>query len=285
MAQNSMPLTPAVGVSAPVLAPRRSGGLSGGLLASIIFALGVMLGVVVMAALTAGIDIDTSVLDKLLKWTPFIAEGFRLNVAMSVLAMVLGTLGGIFLGMGQLMPLRLVSLPSKVITQVFRNAPWLVLLFYCIFLVPFQVTIGGETFSIPNWLRATIGFTIPVIANFSEVVRGAVQSVPSGQWEAAKSLGYTWRQTMTSVVLPQCIKRMLPPWMNLYAILLMATPLASIVGVEEAMTNTRTALQAETQGSLLLPMYIYLLGWFFVFCYPIARLTMALETRFAIRGG
>jgi polar amino acid transport system permease protein len=71
--------------------------------------------------------------------------------------------------------------------------------------------------------------------------------------------------------------------MNLYAILLMATPLASIVGVEEAMTNTRTALQAESESRLLLPMYTYLLSWFFFYCYPIARFSMYLETRFALR--
>ena len=94
---------------------------------------------------------------------------------------------------------------------------------------------------------------------------------------------YKWRQTVTSVILPQCIKRMLPPWMNLYAILLMATPLASIVGAEEALTNARTALQAESDSRLLLPIYAYLLSWFFIYCYPIARLSMALERRFAFR--
>ena len=88
---------------------------------------------------------------------------------------------------------------------------------------------------------------------------------------------------MFSIILPQCIKRMLPPWMNLYAVLLMATPLASIVGVEEAMTNTRTALQAEANSELLLPMYAYLLSWFFFYCYPIARFSMYLESRFAPR--
>jgi polar amino acid transport system permease protein len=145
------------------------------------------------------------------------------------------------------------------------------------------VTIGGTTYQVPNWLRASIGFTIPVMANFSEIVRGAVQSIPTGQWEAARSLGYKWSRTMLSIILPQCIKRMIPPWMNLYAILLMATPLASIVGVEEAMTNTRTALQAEANSRLLLPMYAYLLAWFFFYCYPIARLSMYLESRFETR--
>jgi polar amino acid transport system permease protein len=240
-----------------------------------------ILAAVVMIALLAGAD--SALLVAMWKWTPFMAEGFVLNVGMSLFAIIVGTVGGVFLGMGQVAPSALTAAPSRIATQIFRNAPWLVLLFYCIFLVPFQVTTAGETFQFPNWLRASIGFTIPVIANFSEVVRGAVQSIPSGQWEAARSLGYKWSKTMFSIVLPQCIKRMIPPWMNLYAVLLMATPLASIVGVEEAMTNTRTALQAEANSNLLLPMYAYLLTWFFFYCYPIARFSMYLESRFAVR--
>jgi polar amino acid transport system permease protein len=250
-------------------------------IAGVFLAIPIILVIVLIVALLSGTD--TAVLRALFKWTPFMARGFLLNVVMSLFAISFGTIGGVFLGMGQLAPASWISTPSKILTQIFRNAPWLVLLFYCIFLIPFQVRIAGQTYTIASWLRAAIGFTIPVVANFSEIVRGAMQSIPSGQWEAARSLGYTWHRTVMSIVLPQCIKRMLPPWMNLYAILLMATPLASIVGVEEAMTNTRTALQAELDSRLLLPIYAYLLAWFFIYCYPIARFSLALEKRFAVR--
>jgi polar amino acid transport system permease protein len=250
-------------------------------LASVLLAIGIVLAIVLVLALLSGVD--TGLLGSLIKWTPFMAKGFLLNVLISLFAIFFGTIGGVFLGMGQTAPAGWISMPSKVLTQVFRNAPWLVLLFYCIFLLPYQVRIGGQTYAIASWLRAAFGFTIPVIANFSEIVRGAMQSIPSGQWEAARSLGYTWRQTVMSIILPQCVKRMLPPWMNLYAVLLMATPLASIVGAEEALTNARTALQAESDSRLLLPLYAYLLSWFFIYSYPIARLSMALENRFAER--
>lgn len=249
--------------------------------ANVLLAILTVLVLVLAVAVLAGTD--THVPAALLKWTPFVAKGFLLNIVMSLIAIIAGTIGGIFLGMGQMVPARWISTPSKAVTQIFRNAPWLVLLFYCIFLLPFQIRIGDHTIHIANWLRAAIGLTIPVIANFSEIVRGAMQSIPSGQWEAARSLGYTWRQTVLSVILPQCITRMLPPWMNLYAVLLMATPLASIVGTEEALTNVRTALQAESDSRLLLPFYAYLLSWFFIYSYPIARFSMALEKRFAVR--
>jgi polar amino acid transport system permease protein len=250
-------------------------------LASVLLAIAVVLGIVLATALLSGAD--TGLLGALVKWTPFLGKGFLLNIVMSLFAIAFGTMGGVFLGMGQLAPTAWVSIPAKVLTQIFRNAPWLVLLFYCIFLLPFQIRIGNQTYTIASWLRAAIGFTVPVVANFSEIVRGAMQSIPSGQWDAARSLGYKWRQTVTSIILPQCVKRMLPPWMNLYAVLLMATPLASIVGAEEALTNARTALQAESDSRLLLPLYAYLLSWFFIYSYPIARLSMALEARFAVR--
>ena len=77
---------------------------------------------------------------------------------------------------------------------------------------------------------------------------------------------------------------MLPPWMNLYAILTMATPIVSIVGVTEAMTLTGQVLAAEDRPDLLIPMYLYLLCWFFAYCYPIAVATGRLERRYAVKG-
>ena len=65
-------------------------------------------------------------------------------------------------------------------TQFFRNAPWLVLLFYCMFLLPFQVQRRRHDIPIPDWIKATLGLALPVMANVSEIVRGAVQSIPDG---------------------------------------------------------------------------------------------------------
>ena len=122
------------------------------------------------------------------------------------------------------------------------------------------------------------------MANVSEVVRGAIRSLPSGQWEAAESLAYTRQQTLLLIILPQCVKRMLPPWMNLYSILTMATVLASVVGVSEVMTLTGEALAAEGgRTDLLAPFYSFVLLIFFIYCYPIARYTIHLEKKFAVK--
>jgi polar amino acid transport system permease protein len=227
---------------------------------------------------------EASILQTLLKWTPLLGSGFALNVLMSVLAMAIGSAAGTLLGLCQISLMPPVRGAASLATQFFRNAPWLVLLFYCMLLLPFEIHVGGVTVPLPGWLKATFGLALPVTANMAEIVRGAVQSIPFGQWESAESLAFTRRQTLWMIILPQCVKRMLPPWMNLYAILVVGTPLCSIVGVNEAMTLTNDALAAEARRELLVPMYLYLLLWFFLYCYPIARWTEALERRFAVDG-
>jgi polar amino acid transport system permease protein len=239
-----------------------------------------MLSIGVCAA-QAGAD-TPSILATVLKWTPLLAQGFALNIAMSFLAMAIGTVLGLALGLGLIAVTRPVRAASWLIAQFFRNAPWLVLLFYCILLMPFEVRIGDVIVPLPGWAKSTAGLALPVMANVAELVRGAVQSIPSGQWEAAEALAFTRLQTLRLVILPQCVKRMTPPWMNLYAIVVVATPLTSIVGVSEAMTLTGDVLSAEARPELLVPMYLYLLTWFFIYCYPIARATVALERRFQV---
>ena len=223
-----------------------------------------------------------SILATILKWTPLLAQGFALNIAMSFLAMAIGTVLGLALGLGLIAVTRPVRAISWLITQFFRNAPWLVLLFYCILLMPFEVSIGGAIVPLPGWAKSTAGLALPVMANVAELVRGAVRSIPSGQWEAAEALAFTRLATLRLVILPQCVKRMTPPWMNLYAIVVVATPLTSIVGVSEAMTLTGDVLSSEGRPELLVPMYLYLLSWFFIYCYPIALATVALERRFQV---
>jgi len=223
------------------------------------------------------------ILVTLMKWAPLVFQGFLFNLLVSFLSMAIGTIAGVVMGLAQISLLLPVRTGSWLVTQFFRNAPWLVLLFYCMFLLPFEVRVGPWVVPLPDWVKATIGLALPVMANVSEIVRGGVQSIPVSQWESAEALAFTRLKTLWMIILPQCVKRMIPPWMNLYAILTMATPLISIVGVQESMTLTRAALSAEGRSELLVPMYVMLLAWFFIYCYPIARWTIRMERRFAVK--
>jgi polar amino acid transport system permease protein len=218
-------------------------------------------------------------------WVPFLLKsGFLFNVIISLFAMIIGTIAGIILGLGQISKITITRRVSWFITQLFRNSPWLVLLFIVLLAFPFEVSIFGVIILIPDWMKAVIGLSLPIMANISEIVRGAIMSVPTAQWEAAESLAFSRQQILWRIILPQCFKRMIPPWMNWYAILTMATPLCSLLGVEEIITLSRQAMEAENNHpELLVPFYSFALGLFFIYCYPIARMTMYLERRYAVK--
>jgi polar amino acid transport system permease protein len=230
------------------------------------------------------------VLETIWKWLPLIllgapgeVGGFLLNILVSFLTMAIGTVTGVVLGIMLVSKGAITRWLAFAVTQFFRNSPWLVLLFFAILLLPFQIKIFGTTVPFPAWVKAVIGLALPIMANIAEVTRGAINSIPTGQWESAESLAFSRAQTFRLIILPQCVKRMLPPWMNWYAILTMATTLISIVGVSDSMTLTQEALAAEGgRGELLIPMYLMLLMLFFLYCYPIARWTQVLERRFNI---
>jgi polar amino acid transport system permease protein len=235
------------------------------------------------------VQAQRGILETLWKWTPLLfwgptgeIGGFVLNVLVSFLAMAVGTLLGLGLGLMQVSPRRQMARLAWWITQVFRNSPWLVLLFYVMLLVPFQVTLFGQAIPLPGWLKAALALALPIMANLSEIVRGAINSIGTGQWDAAESLGFKRRQIMWMIILPQCMQRMTPPWMNWYQILAMATPLISILGVNDCLRLVRDALAAEGRSEYLIPMYLWIMLWFFAYCYPIARWTIRLERKWAV---
>lgn len=225
------------------------------------------------------------VLEILIKWLPLlVTKGFVLNILISFFAMAVGTIAGLFLGLGRVSVFSPVRSLSWFLVQLFRNSPWLVLLFIVMLSFPFEIRVAGATIPVPDWIKAVIGFSLPVMANIAEIVRGAIRSVPNGQWEAAESLAFGRSQIMWQIILPQCIKRMIPSWMNWYAIMTMATPLVSLLGVSELVTLSRQAMEAEGNNpSLLVPFYGFALIIFFAYCYPIARATLALEKRYAVK--
>src|SRR5690606_30360579 len=104
-----------------------------------------------------------SVLATLAKWTPLIAYGFVINIAISIAAMLLGTIAGVFVGIGRGSKFRIVRRACWLLTQFFRNAPWLILLFYCMMLIPYELRFGSTTVPFPGWLKAILGLALGVM--------------------------------------------------------------------------------------------------------------------------
>jgi len=180
-----------------------------------------------------------------------------------------------------LSPLRILRLPARLWVQVFRNAPWLVLIYFTTYVFPFEIHIGSHYLPFPDWLKVTVGLALPASANVAEIFRGAIGSIPGTQWEAARSLAFSRGQLFRSIILPQCFKRMLPPWMNLYAVITMGTALASLVGVHDLIDTAQIASNTVNRTGFTVLIYFSVLALFFAYCYPISRLTQRLERRYA----
>jgi polar amino acid transport system permease protein len=210
-----------------------------------------------------------------------VTGGFALNIMLSIAAMALATTLGTVLGLATLSKSALIRVPSLAVMNFLRNSPWLVLLFAMLYIIPFQIRVFGMTIPFPPFVKAVIGLALPTGANFSEVIRGAVQSIHSGQWEASRSLGYTTMQIYRYVILPQAFRRMIPGWMNLYALLMIATALATVTGIQDVLTILNTSLAMESERAIVY-FYLTILFLFFAYCYPIAVFARRLER--AVKG-
>ncbi|MBP2570755.1 polar amino acid transport system permease protein [Agrobacterium tumefaciens] len=244
---------------------------------------GTILLLAVLIAIILWLILDPSLGQVLLQWLPYLAKGFAMNVLISILAIAIGTFIGVLLGIMELAPYRLVRAPALTYVQIFRNAPHLVLIFAATYIFPFEIVAFGNYIPFPDWIKAVVGLAIPASAHIAEITRGAIQSIPTAQWEAAQGLGFSRNQTLRWIILPQCVKRSLPPWMNLYASITMGTALASLVGVHELLHAATDASTAVQRNDFTVVVYLTVLMAFFLFCYPVSRFTQRLERRFASR--
>ena len=225
---------------------------------------------------------DLSLLHVLIEWLPYLGNGFLMNILISLLAMAGGTVLGVALGILELTPLKIVRYPVVLYVQIFRNAPHLVLIFATTYIFPFEIVVFGHYLPFPDWVKAVIGLAIPASAYVAEITRGAIQSIATTQWEAAKGLGFSRLQALRWIILPQCARRSLPPWMNLFASITMGTALASLVGVHELLHAATDASTAVRRLDFTVLAYIVVMTAFFVLCYPISSLTRRLERRLKV---
>jgi polar amino acid transport system permease protein len=214
-------------------------------------------------------------------WAPLLAGGLWMNILISALAIAIGTALGAAVGALGLARGAWIERPVRWYVLAFRNAPMLVLIFFATYVFPFEIKLGSLYLPFPDWIKATIGLALPASAYIAEIFRGAMLSITSAQWEASASLGFSRSQTLRWVILPQCFKRVLPPWMNLYANITMSTTLASLVGVTELLETARNATNAVNRTDFTILVYLAVLTLFFLYCYPITRFTARLERKYA----
>lgn len=176
-------------------------------------------------------DFDIS---KIISYAPFLLEGTILTIAISIGSILLGVILGLFIGLGNMMRNKLLSFPFLAYITFFRGTP----LYVQLLLIHFGVVplIINETNGI---VAAVVALSLNSAAYIAEIFRGGIQSIDKGQMEAARSLGMSHFQAMRHVILPQAVKRVIPPLGNEFIILVKESSLAAIVTAPEIMYHTR----------------------------------------------
>ena len=200
---------------------------------------------------------------------PHLLRGAVSTLALAAAVLAVGTALGLAVGLLRVLPGRTGTVVGGAVELV-RAVPLLLLLFFIFFGLP---ALGVR---IPTFPAAVLAMSLWMAANTAEVVRGGVQSISRGQFEAARSLGLGWASTMRFVILPQATRRMLPPFVGLCTILVKDTSLAAIIGVFEL---TRAAQETIERTLRSFEIYGAAAAIYFALCFPLTRLAARLETR------
>jgi glutamine transport system permease protein len=168
--------------------------------------------------------------DIIVEYAPFFVKGTLLTIGFSLAGIFIGTILGLFIGLGKMMKNKILAFPFSLYITFFRGTP----LFVQILLIHFGVVplFTGETNAIA---AAIIALSLNSAAYISEIFRAGIQSIDTGQMEAARSLGMTHVQAMRYVILPQAVKRMIPPLGNEFVTLIKESSLAAVIAAPELM--------------------------------------------------
>lgn len=162
----------------------------------------------------------------------FLPDGIWVTFQVTVYSMGLALLFGLIAGLGRLSRNKLVNLIASTYVEVIRGIPLLVQLFYIYYAL-------GRFLRVPDLLSAVIAMSVCYGAYMGEIFRAGIQSIPTGQTEAARSLGFNNRQTMFLVILPQAWRTILPPIGNEFIMLIKDTSLVSIIAVADILRRGR----------------------------------------------
>jgi polar amino acid transport system permease protein len=165
---------------------------------------------------------------------PYLLQGSFITAAIVVFAMIIGLIIGVFMAVGLVYGNRLVKTLLGIYVWIFRAVPVVVLLFLFYFGL---FTFLGLNFSAFFSVAIVLGMTTG--AYQANIFRGAILSLPEGQFKAASALGMTNGQAVRNIVLPQILRVSIPAWSNEYSIILKDSALAFVIGAPEIMARTQ----------------------------------------------
>ncbi|WP_103107565.1 amino acid ABC transporter permease [Brevibacillus reuszeri] len=169
---------------------------------------------------------------QIVPYIPFIFEGIKVTLQVTLLSVVLGFIWGSILALIKISKFGPLNWLAVAYTSVFRGTPLILQLTFVYFATP-QLT----GYNISQLEAAVLTFTLNSAAYISETIRGGILAVDKGQWEAAKALGIPYRRMMLDIILPQGIKNILPALVNETIALLKESALVSTIGLADILQN------------------------------------------------
>jgi len=206
---------------------------------------------------------------------PFLVEGLWMTFKISIITIFSGSLLGVSIGLLRTLGIRPLTATLGLYIHTLRGTPFLVHLYVVYFVLP---ATGLPWLQLEAFPAAVIALSLYTSTYVAEIVRAAIQAVPAGQSEAARSVGMTAMECMWYVVLPQAVKLMIPPMGGVYVIIIKGTSIVSVVGISELVRAGEHA--AQRHPSQLLAIYGVVALMYFVYCYPVLRIARWAESRF-----
>ena len=208
-------------------------------------------------------------LDILEQAWPFLLAGFWMTIKLTLVVVPLGVAGGLAVALASTVRSRLVRWTMIVYTDLFRAFPPLVLLMFIAFGLPFlKIDLGA-------FGAVAVAFLLNTSSYYGEIFRAGIESIPRGQYEAARSTGLSAVQTMTYVVIPQATKNVIPDLVSNTLEVVKLTSIASVVALPELLFAARQAQSVTYNATPIIAA-----GVIYLVClWPLVRLLSRFEHR------
>jgi len=204
--------------------------------------------------------------------------GLLVTLIISLVGIICSIPLGILLALGRQSKLPIIKTLCVMFIELWRAVPLITVLFMASIMLPLFMPAGT---TVDKLLRALVGVTLFASAYLAEVVRGGLQALPRGQYEAAAALGLGYWKRTWFIILPQALKHVIPGIVNTFIALFKDTSLVSIVGIFDLL-NTVQAASSDINWSSptqAITGYVFAAAVFFMFCFAMSRYSLWMERR------
>lgn len=208
-----------------------------------------------------------------------ILEGLLITLRVALVAVVITIVIGFIIGIIRSSNNKLIQVPFRIYLELFRIIPILVWLFVIYYIIP-----ANFNFNLSSDAVAVIVFSLWGIAEMSDIVRGAMISLPKHQIESSKALGLSAVQIYLHVLIPQAIKRTIPPMINLITRMIKTTALLTMIGVVEVIKVGQQIIELNNMHYPMIAFWVYgfIFFLYFCICFPLSRFSRRLEQKWAV---